>query len=123
MFHKSYTCHLSSYLDKRSPEEHLLLEVIIFIGSCAGEPGCSDFLIQNNISELLFEHANSPDLDPTLRLQVFYAFYRLGVHTNSRTYMIEKTQIPMLIRNFINTDNAELHEVAGAVWNVLGVYN
>lgn len=109
----------------------LTLEVIVLIGTCAGDEDAADLLIEEGILELLIKilvtnasvFAHSTVQQTQLKHQILYVFFKFCCHPESRRYIQEKTRIPKIILEILNDHrhgNGRSQQICEAIMDLFG---
>lgn len=109
----------------------MTLEVIVLIGTCAGDEDASDLLIEEGILELLIKilvtngtvFVHSQTQQNQLKHQILYVFFRFCCHPESRRYIQEKTRIPKIILEILNDHrhgNGRSQQICEAIMDLFG---
>lgn len=109
----------------------MTLEVIVLIGTCAGDEDAADLLIEEGILELLIKilvtsgavFAHSTVQQSQLKHQILYVFYKFCCHAESRRYIQEKTRIPKIILEVLNDHrhgNGRSQQICEAIMDLFG---
>ena len=68
-------------------EDDLILEIVVFIGTCASDESAAIYLCKSDILPSLIELLKAKQEDDEIVLQVIYVFYQLCSHAASRQYV------------------------------------
>ena len=68
-------------------EDDLILEIVVFIGTCASDESAAIYLCKSDILPSLIELLKAKQEDDEIVLQVVYVFYQLCSHSASRQYV------------------------------------
>ena len=68
-------------------EDDLILEIVVFIGTCASDESAAIYLCKSDILPSLIELLKAKQEDDEIVLQVIYVFYQLCSHAVSRQFV------------------------------------
>ena len=68
-------------------EDDLILEIVVFIGTCASDEAAAIYLCKSDILPSLIELLKAKQEDDEIVLQVVYVFYQLCGHAASRQHV------------------------------------
>ncbi|CAL8069836.1 unnamed protein product [Orchesella dallaii] len=108
----------------------MTLEIIVLIGTCAGDEDAAEMLIEEGILELLIKIlvTNGPFGHSTvqqnqMKHQILYVFFKFCCHPESRRYIQEKTRIPKIILEILNDHrhgNGRSQQICEAILDLFG---
>lgn len=102
----------------------ILCTVIFFLGTCAGDAECAEFLIQQDILDLLlkvFNNRGDRPIDIDIKNHVLYFFYKLSAHKKTRDYMVENTRIPQLLLDLLHDSSRTVKDICEGALELIGV--
>ena len=67
----------------------LLLEVVVFLGTCAVDTVAAQKICKNGILDALIDLLKAKQEDDEIVLQVVYVFHQLCLHEDSRAFIIK----------------------------------
>ena len=83
-------------------EDDLILEIVVFIGTCASDESAAIYLCKSDILPSLIELLKAKQEDDEIVLQVIYVFYQLCSHAASRQYVkVRNTNNNLLITLYL----------------------
>ena len=72
-----------------SGEDDLILEIVVFIGTCATDSAAASFLCKCDILPSLIDLLKAKQEDDEIVLQVIYVFHQLCSHKETKKFVLE----------------------------------
>ncbi|CAH1388476.1 unnamed protein product [Nezara viridula] len=105
---------IENSMNSHKKEDDFLLEVAMLVGSMAADEKCSQLFCDNGIVLALIELLKRKQEDDEIVLQIIYVFYQVSRHTETRSYLIHKTQAVDYLIDLMNDKNVEIRKVCDA---------
>ena len=103
-----------------SGEDDLILEIVVFIGTCATDPSAAIYLCQSDILPSLIDLLKAKQEDDEIVLQVIYVFYQLCSHPASRQFVKDETEATPYLLDLLHDRNTEVQRVCDATLQMIG---
>merc|ERR1711962_604756 len=103
-----------------SGEDDLILEIVVFIGTCASDESAASYLCKSDILPSLIDLLRAKQEDDEIVLQVVYVFYQLCSHTDSRQYVRDQTEATPYLLDLLHDRNPEVQRVCDATLQLIG---
>ena len=119
-------------------EDDLILEIVVFIGTCATDSSAAMYLCQSDILPSLIDLLKAKQEDDEIVLQVrqnslirlcypdrlfvqvIYVFYQLCSHSASRQYVQQETEATPYLLDLLHDRNTEVQKVCDATLQRIG---
>merc|ERR1719266_2495717 len=101
-------------------EDDLILEIVVFLGTCASDEAAASYLCKSDILPSLIDLLKAKQEDDEIVLQVVYVFYQLCSHANSREYVRDHTEATPYLLDLLHDRNPEVQRVCDATLQLIG---
>lgn len=103
-----------------SGEDDLILEIVVFIGTCASDESAAIYLCKSDLLPSLIDLLKAKQEDDEIVLQVVYVFYQLCSHSSSRQYVRDQTEATPYLLDLLHDRNPEVQRVCDATLQMIG---
>jgi hypothetical protein len=103
-----------------SGEDDLILEIVVFIGTCASDESAAIYLCKSAMLPSLIDLLKAKQEDDEIVLQVVYVFYQLCSHASSRQYVRDETEATPYLLDLLHDRNPEVQRVCDATLQMIG---
>ena len=103
-----------------SGEDDLILEIVVFIGTCASDESAALFLCKSEVLPSLIQLLKDKQEDDEIVLQVIYLFHQLCTHKESRLYILKNTEAIPYILDLLHDRNTEVQKVCDSTLQMIG---
>jgi hypothetical protein len=103
---------LQQHLQPGFSEDDIVLEVVIFIGTCANDPKCSPILATSRLIQALYDLMTDKQEDDEIVLQISYTFYKLLEHKETRIQLLNSTQVVAYMLDLLHDKNQEIRKMS-----------
>jgi len=103
-----------------SGEDDLILEIVVFIGTCASDESAAIYLCKSDMLPSLIDLLKAKQEDDEIVLQVVYVFYQLCSHSTSRQYVRDETEATPYLLDLLHDRNPEVQRVCDATLQMIG---
>ncbi|XP_039278704.1 kinesin-associated protein 3 [Nilaparvata lugens] len=97
----------------------IVLEVVIFVGTAAGDEACSSLLCKADILLSLVELLKANQEDDEMVLQIIYVFYQIARHPSTREYLIRETDVPAYLTDLMHDKNEHIRKVCDSCLEII----
>ena len=104
-------------------EDDLVLEVVVFIGTCATDSYAAQYMCKSNTLECLIDLLKAKQEDDEIVLQVVYVFHQLCVHEETRKFIIQDTDAVAYIIDLMHDKNPEVQRVCDRTLDIISQYD
>jgi len=73
-------------------EDDIVLEVVMFIGACAGDPNCAPILASSHLVQSLHDTLTEKQNDDEIVLQTIYTFFKFLHQPSTREILLKETK-------------------------------
>ncbi|KAK8721272.1 hypothetical protein OTU49_012869, partial [Cherax quadricarinatus] len=124
-----YTQLLSKYnlidwikesLQPDAVEDDLALEVVVLLGTVAGDQAAAELIVESGILHSLVNLLNAKQEDDEVVLQIVYVFYQLTRHEATRPQVISTTEVPAYLIDLMHDKNTEIRRVCDTTLDIIG---
>ncbi len=91
--------------------DDLLLEVVVFLGTCVADSSAAITICEAGVLEALIDLLKAKQEDDEIVLQVVYVFHQLCSHEESRSYIIDRTDVVAYLTDLMHDKNPEVQRV------------
>ncbi len=91
--------------------DDLLLEVVVFLGTCVADVTAAITICEAGVLESLIDLLKAKQEDDEIVLQVVYVFHQLCSHEESRAFIIERTDVVAYLTDLMHDKNPEVQRV------------
>ena len=104
-------------------EDDLILEVVVFIGTCAADSFAAQYICKSNTLESLIDLLKAKQEDDEIVLQVVYVFHQLCVHEETRKFVIQNTDAVAYIIDLMHDKNTEVQRVCDKTLDIISQFD
>lgn len=91
--------------------DDLVLDTVVFLGTCACDEACAMLLCKADIVLSLIELLKAKQEDDEMVLQIIFAFQQILRNESTRAYMIKDTEAPAYLIDLMHDKNQEIRKV------------
>lgn len=91
--------------------DNLVLDAVIFVGTCAYDESSALLLCKADIILSLIELLKAKQEDDEMVLQIIFVFQQILRHESTRNYMIQSTESAAYLIDLMHDKNAEIRKV------------
>lgn len=104
-------------------QDDLVLEVVIFLGTAAGDEMCARLMCKADILLSLVELLKAKQEDDEIVLQIIYVFYQIAKHDSTRDYLIRETgnEAPGYLIDLMHDKNPMIRKVCDACLDIIAL--
>jgi hypothetical protein len=99
--------------------DDLLLEVVVFLGTCAVDASAAQTIVKAGILDALIDLLKAKQEDDEIVLQVVYVFHQLCLHEESRGFIIKATDVVAYLTDLMHDKNPEVQRVCDATLDII----
>ena len=103
-----------------SGEDDLILEIVVFIGTCATDSAAASFLCKCDILPSLIDLLKAKQEDDEIVLQVIYVFHQLCSHKETKKFVLEETEAIPYLLDLLHDRNPEVQKVCDSTLQMIG---
>lgn len=103
---------LHKHLAPGASEDDIVLEIVIFIGTCIQDPKCAPIFANSNLVNSLYDLMADKQEDDEIVLQITYTLYRCLQHESTRVILLEQTQVVSYFVDLLYDKNGEIRRMA-----------
>merc|ERR1719266_1591413 len=103
--------------------DDLLLEVVVFLGTCAVDSVAAQTLCKAGILDALIDLLKAKQEDDEIVLQVVYVFHQLCVHEETRKFIIQDTDAVAYIIDLMHDKNPEVQRVCDKTLDIISQFD
>ena len=104
-------------------EDDLILEVVVFIGTCVADSFAAQYICKSNTLESLIDLLKAKQEDDEIVLQVVYVFHQLCVHEETRKFIIQDTDAVAYIIDLMHDKNPEVQRVCDKTLDIISQFD
>eukprot|EP00292_Cryptomonas_paramecium_P004280 CAMPEP_0113720002 /NCGR_PEP_ID=MMETSP0038_2-20120614/36189_1 /TAXON_ID=2898 /ORGANISM="Cryptomonas paramecium" /LENGTH=669 /DNA_ID=CAMNT_0000648559 /DNA_START=27 /DNA_END=2033 /DNA_ORIENTATION=+ /assembly_acc=CAM_ASM_000170 len=93
-------------------EDDIVLEIVIFIGTCVSDSRCSSIFASSPLVTQLYELMADKQEDDEIVLQITYTFFRFLQHAATRDVLLNHTQVVSYFVDLLYDKNKEIRKMA-----------
>lgn len=101
--------------------DDLVLETIVFLGTCACDELCSMLLCKADVILSLIELLKAKQEDDEMVLQIVFVFQQVLRHDSTRNYMIKDTESPAYLIDLMHDKNNEIRKVCDYCLDIIAI--
>ncbi|XP_071530765.1 kinesin-associated protein 3 isoform X1 [Panulirus ornatus] len=101
-------------------EDDLALEVVVLLGTIAGDQAAAELIVETGILHSLVNLLNAKQEDDEVVLQIVYVFYQLTRHEATRPEVISTTEVPAYLIDLMHDKNTEIRRVCDTTLDIIG---
>lgn len=91
--------------------DDLVLDTVVFLGTCACDEACAMLLCKAEIVLALIELLKAKQEDDEMVLQIIFVFQQILRNESTRGYMIKDTEVPAYLIDLMHDKNQEIRKV------------
>lgn len=99
--------------------DDLLLEVVVFLGTCAVDSSAAQTMIKSGILDALIDLLKAKQEDDEIVLQVVYVFHQLCLHEESRAFIIKGSDVVAYLTDLMHDKNPEVQRVCDSTLDII----
>ncbi|XP_031627666.1 kinesin-associated protein 3 isoform X2 [Contarinia nasturtii] len=103
--------------------DDLVLDTVVFLGTCACDEACAMLLCRSDIALALIELLKAKQEDDEMVLQIIFVFQQILRNESTRDYMIKETQAPAYLIDLMHDTNPEIRKVCDYCLDVIAATN
>jgi len=103
--------------------DDLLLEVVVFLGTCAVDSVASQKICKVGILDALIDLLKAKQEDDEIVLQVVYVFHQLCLHEESRAFIIKGSDVVAYLTDLMHDKNPEVQRVCDATLDIISCHD
>ena len=103
--------------------DDLLLEVVVFLGTCAVDTVAAGKICKNGILDALIDLLKAKQEDDEIVLQVVYVFHQLCLHEDSRAFIIKGSDVVAYLTDLMHDKNPEVQRVCDATLDIISSHD
>ncbi|KAG7176251.1 Kinesin-associated protein 3-like, partial [Homarus americanus] len=107
-------------LQPEAVEDDLALEVVVLLGTVAGDQAAAELIVDSGILHSLVNLLNAKQEDDEVVLQIVYVFYQLTRHEVTRPQVISTTEVPAYLIDLMHDKNTEIRRVCDTTLDIIG---
>eukprot|EP00095_Tigriopus_kingsejongensis_P012143 maker-scaffold954_size76946-snap-gene-0.19 protein:Tk12143 transcript:maker-scaffold954_size76946-snap-gene-0.19-mRNA-1 annotation:"kinesin-associated protein 3-like" len=100
-------------------DDDLVLEIVVFIGTCATDASAAMFICKSGVLEALIELLKAKQEDDEIVLQVVYLFHLLCTHEKTRNFLISETEAVAYLIDLMHDKNTQVQKVCDATLDII----
>ncbi|KAK3889150.1 hypothetical protein Pcinc_006727 [Petrolisthes cinctipes] len=100
-------------------EDDLALEVVVLLGTVAGDQAAAELIVNTGILTSLLNLLNAKQEDDEVVLQIVYVFYQLTRHEITRPEVISTTEVPAYLIDLMHDKNTEIRRVCDTTLDII----
>ncbi|XP_045119018.1 kinesin-associated protein 3-like isoform X2 [Portunus trituberculatus] len=100
-------------------EDDLALEVVVLLGTVAGDQAAAQLIVNTGILHSLVNLLNAKQEDDEMVLQIVYVFYQLTRHEATRPQVISTTEVPAYLIDLMHDKNTEIRRVCDTTLDII----
>ncbi|KAL5275601.1 KIFAP3 family protein [Megaselia abdita] len=101
--------------------DDLILDTVVFVGTCSGEELCATLFCRANVVLSLIDLLKAKQEDDEIVLQIVYAFQQILKHESTRNYMIKETESPAYLIDLMHDKNSEIRKVCDFCMDIIAL--
>uniref|UniRef100_A0A2M4A7L9 Putative kinesin associated protein kap n=1 Tax=Anopheles triannulatus TaxID=58253 RepID=A0A2M4A7L9_9DIPT len=102
-------------------KDDLVLEMVVFLGTCATDESCAMLLCKADVMLSLIELLKAKQEDDEMVLQIVFVFQQVLRHESTRCYMIKETESPAYLIDLMHDKNAEIRKVCDLCLDIIAI--
>lgn len=104
-------------------KDDLVLDTVVFLGTCACDESCAMLLCKSGIVLLLIELLKAKQEDDEMVLQIVFVFQQILRNESTRDYIIKETQSPAYLIDLMHDTNPEIRKVCDFCLDIIAATN
>mmetsp|Transcript_37348 Transcript_37348/g.90199 ORF Transcript_37348/g.90199 Transcript_37348/m.90199 type:complete len:704 (-) Transcript_37348:31-2142(-) len=114
---------LHKHLAPGASEDDIVLELVIFIGTCIQDPKCAPIFANSHLVAALYDLMADKQEDDEIVLQITYTLFRCLQHECTRVILLEQTQVVSYFVDLLYDKNAEIRKMADQTLDLVMEYD
>lgn len=114
---------IKNVLTPGNKTDDLVLDTVVFLGTCACDESCAMLLCRSDIALALIELLKAKQEDDEMVLQIIFVFQQILRNESTRDYMIKETQSPAYLIDLMHDTNPEIRKVCDYCLDVIAATN
>jgi len=114
---------LHKHLATGASEDDIMLEIIIFIGTCVSDPHCAPIFANSQLVAVLYDLMAHKQEDDEMVLQITYTLFRCLQHQSTREVLLNHTQVVSYFVDLLYDKNAEIRKMADQTLDLVMEYD
>ncbi|XP_047491203.1 kinesin-associated protein 3-like isoform X2 [Penaeus chinensis] len=110
---------IKNSLQPDAVEDDLALEVVVLLGTVAGDQAAAELIVETGILQALVNLLNAKQEDDEVVLQIVYVFYQLTRHETTRPQVISTTEVPAYLIDLMHDKNTEIRRVCDTTLDII----
>ncbi|XP_053677895.1 kinesin-associated protein 3 [Anopheles nili] len=102
-------------------KDDLVLEMVVFLGTCALDESCTMLLCKADVILSLIELLKAKQEDDEMVLQIVFVFQQVLRHESTRCYMIKETESPAYLIDLMHDKNEEIRKVCDVCLDIIAI--
>ncbi|XP_055523469.1 kinesin-associated protein 3 [Wyeomyia smithii] len=102
-------------------KDDLVLETVVFLGTCASDESCAMLLCKADVILSLIELLKAKQEDDEMVLQIVFVFQQVLRNESTRVYMIKETESPAYLIDLMHDKNAEIRKVCDFCLDIIAI--
>ncbi|XP_005177042.2 kinesin-associated protein 3 isoform X2 [Musca domestica] len=101
--------------------DDLVLDTIVYLGTCAHDELCALLFCRANVVLSLIELLKAKQEDDEIVLQIIFVFQQILRHESTREYMIKETESPAYLIDLMHDKNAEIRKICDYCLDIIAI--
>ena len=114
---------LHMHLAQGASEDDIVLEIVIFIGTCVSDPKCAPIFANSQLVSVLYDLMADKQEDDEIVLQITYTFFRCLQHETTRDVLLNHTQVVSYFVDLLYDKNTEIRKMADQTLDLVMEYD
>lgn len=102
-------------------KDDLVLDTVVFIGTCAIDESCAMLLCKADVILSLIELLKAKQEDDEMVLQIVFVFQQVLRNESTRNYMIKDTEAPAYLIDLMHDKNCEIRKVCDFCLDIIAI--
>lgn len=102
-----------------SGDDDLVLEIVVFLGTCASDETTAVFLCKSGLLQTIIELLKAKQEDDEMVLQVVYLFHLLCTHESTKSYVIKDTDAVAYLIDLMHDKNSQVQKVCDSTLDLI----
>lgn len=108
---------------KNCTDLELVLQIIVLLGTAAGDEGCAALLCNSNLISVLIELLKTHQEDDEIVMQIIYVFFATISHGSNINNLAEKTEAPAYLLDLLQDTNKSIRKLCNMCLNMIADHN
>lgn len=105
----------------RVKDDVLVLDLVVFLGTCATDELCAMLLCKAEVILSLIELLKAKQEDDEMVLQIVYVFQQVLKNESTRNYIIKETESPAYLIDLMHDKNVEIRKVCDNCLDIIAI--